>query len=96
MTEMIEYILPIFSLSNALFFIYIVGKEDVSIISWIGLGIIAKKLSIWISRKYFFTKHVFKKDCGYASIGNNLRELIFRLFLKETLRGRIKHTLLQK
>lgn len=36
---MIEYILPIYSLSNAIFFIYIVGSEDVSALSWIGLAI---------------------------------------------------------
>ncbi|EAS04833.2 kinase domain protein (macronuclear) [Tetrahymena thermophila SB210] len=39
MTEMIEYILPIYSLSNALFLLYIVGIDYVSVVSWISLGI---------------------------------------------------------
>ncbi|KAL4483923.1 hypothetical protein ABPG72_013929 [Tetrahymena utriculariae] len=39
MTEMIEYILPIYSLSNALFLIYIVGVDYVSVVSWISLGL---------------------------------------------------------
>ncbi|KAL4435368.1 hypothetical protein ABPG74_022851 [Tetrahymena malaccensis] len=39
MTEMIEYILPIYSLSNALFLIYIVGIDYVSVVSWISLGL---------------------------------------------------------
>lgn len=39
MTEMVEYILPIYSLSSILFFNYVIGSEGISALSWICLGI---------------------------------------------------------